>query len=71
MNKLTFKTNINCNGCLSKVQPVLDQEKKITEWAVDLQSDDRLLTVKTSDMSAEEVQSTVAKAGFEANAVSH
>ena len=64
MNTLKFKSNINCTGCLSKVTPVLNGEKSIQNWGVDLEHDDRILTVQTSGLSAEEVQKTVSKVGF-------
>ena len=64
MNTLKFKSNINCTGCLSKVTPVLNGEKSIQNWEVDLEHDDRILTVQTSGLSAEEVQKTVSNVGF-------
>ncbi len=69
MNTLKFKTNINCTGCLSKVTPFLDQENGIEKWEVDLQSDARVLTVETSNLDKEELQQTVQKAGFNAEAI--
>ncbi|ADR22042.1 hypothetical protein MATR_03240 [Marivirga tractuosa] len=69
MNTLKFKTNINCGGCLSKVTPFLNEEKNIKKWDVNLESDDRILTVETSDLTEEEVKKTVQKAGFKAEAV--
>lgn len=70
MKALKFKTNINCTGCLSKVKPVLDAEGQIEKWAVDLQSDDRILTVEAENLSSEEVRQVVAKAGFNAENIS-
>lgn len=70
MKALKFKTNINCTGCLSKVKPVLDGEGQIEKWAVDLQSDDRILTVESENLSSEEVRQVVAKAGFNAENIS-
>ena len=64
MKTLKFKSNINCTGCLSKVSPVLNEEKAIEKWDVDLESDDRILTVETSNLDAEKVKQTVQKAGF-------
>lgn len=61
--ELKFKSNINCHNCLAKVQPVLDAEDEITNWSVDLQSDDRILTVET-EMTPDEIRKTVLKAGF-------
>ncbi|MDF9799144.1 copper chaperone [Catalinimonas alkaloidigena] len=69
MNTLKFKTNINCGGCLSKVTPFLNEEKNIKKWDVNLESDDRILTVETSDLTEEEVKKTVQKAGFNADSL--
>ncbi|MBY5949813.1 hypothetical protein OU792_03050 [Algoriphagus sp. NF] len=64
MKTLKFKTNINCNNCLSKVSPKLNEETKIESWEVDLNSDDRILTVNSESITNEEVFKTVLKAGF-------
>lgn len=64
MKTQKFKTNIACGNCLSKVSPMLDAEPKINSWSVDLQSDDRILTVESEDITADEVFKTVLKAGF-------
>ncbi|WP_339924259.1 heavy-metal-associated domain-containing protein [uncultured Cyclobacterium sp.] len=69
MNTLKFKTNINCGGCLSKVTPFLNEEKEIEKWDVNLKSENRVLTVETSKLNAEEVKKTVQKAGFNAEAI--
>ena len=68
MKELKFKTNINCSGCLAKVTPVLDAKEGIAEWEVDLQDDERILTVETDGLTEEEVQAAVAEAGFSAKA---
>ncbi len=64
MKTQKFKTNINCGNCLAKVTPILNAESRIKSWEVDLKSEDRLLTVESEDMSAEDVFKTVIKAGF-------
>jgi copper chaperone CopZ len=66
MNTLKFKTNINCSGCLSQVTPFLNDERNIVKWNVNLESDDRILTVETSELTEEEVKKMVQKAGFKA-----
>ena len=71
MNTLKFKSNINCTGCLSKVTPVLNDEKDIEKWGVDLESDDRVLTVETSNLDAEKIKQTVQKAGFKLEELSN
>ncbi|MFC3414951.1 heavy-metal-associated domain-containing protein [Algoriphagus hitonicola] len=69
MKTLKFKTNINCHNCLAKVEPKLNEEPKIENWSVDLQSDDRILTVQSESITEEEVFKTVLKAGFIAKPV--
>jgi copper chaperone CopZ len=64
MKTQKFKTNIACGNCLAKVTPILDAESKINSWSVDLQSDDRILTVESDEITADEVFKTVLKAGF-------
>jgi len=64
MKKLTFKTNIQCGNCLSKVSPKLNEQLGIQTWQVDLQDPDRTLTVETDILNPEDIQKAVLKAGF-------
>ena len=52
MKELKFNTNINCMGCVSNVKPILDKESKIINWEVDLNSPDKILTVKSEEMTS-------------------
>ncbi|MBO9154950.1 heavy-metal-associated domain-containing protein [Chitinophaga sp. GCM10012297] len=69
MKTLKFKTNINCSGCVRSVSPHLDNEKEIAHWEVNIADPDKILTVSTSTLSAEEVEKAVKKAGFKAEAL--
>lgn len=64
MKTLKFKTNINCNNCLAKVTPKLNEQSGIQSWNVDLQDDERTLTVETEELQAEDIKKAVLKAGF-------
>ncbi|AMQ56913.1 heavy-metal-associated domain-containing protein [Algoriphagus sanaruensis] len=64
MKTLKFKTNINCNNCLAKVTPKLNEQSGIESWNVDLQDDERTLTVETEELQAEDIKKAVLKAGF-------
>ena len=64
MKKYTFKTNIQCSNCLSKVSPKLNEQTGIHTWQVDLQDPDRTLTVETDALNPEDIQKAVLKAGF-------
>ncbi|MDR1714901.1 MAG: heavy-metal-associated domain-containing protein [Prevotella sp.] len=60
----TFKTNINCGGCIAKVTPFLDEVKGISNWNVDTANKNKILTVVSDGISESEVIDTVQKAGF-------
>lgn len=67
METLKFKTNINCGNCLAKVTPKLNEQAGIESWSVDLEDPERTLTVKTTELEAEDIKKAVLKAGFIAN----
>jgi len=64
MRKLVFTSNIHCNNCLAKVTPVLNQEKQIKKWGVDLNSEDRILEVESETLSPDDVRNAVLRTGF-------
>lgn len=66
MKQYSFKTNINCGGCVAKVTPHLNDAKGIKEWKVDTANPNKVLTVQTENLKEEEVKSLVEKAGFKA-----
>lgn len=66
---LKFKTNINCGGCVSSVKPHLDNTKGIHQWTVDTTDKDKILTVKSDELSEEQIIEIVQKAGFKIHAL--
>jgi len=69
MAELLFKTNIKCNGCIAKVTPLLNDEKDIEKWNVDLASQDRILSVTTEKTEPAKVIELLGKAGYTAEAI--
>ena len=68
MKTQTFKTTINCGGCVRAITPVLNAEPAIASWQVDTANPGKVLTV-TGDVSAEQVERLLKEAGFEAEAL--
>ncbi|MFY0686620.1 MAG: heavy-metal-associated domain-containing protein [Cyclobacteriaceae bacterium] len=65
MKKLTYKTNINCGGCIQSVTPFLNEVDDIDSWKVDTDNPDKILTIEgEEDLSSKEIIDTVIKAGF-------
>ena len=69
MKTIRFKTNINCSNCLAKVAPSLNQKEGIVSWNVDLDNPDKILTVETESLMAEDIVKTVKRVGFEATEI--
>ncbi|MEO0898455.1 MAG: heavy-metal-associated domain-containing protein [Bacteroidota bacterium] len=63
MMTYTFKTNINCGGCVATVTPFLDKSE-IENWKVDTHSKDKILTVESNQLDQEGIMKLVAEAGF-------
>lgn len=59
-----FKTNINCGGCVASVKPHLDNADGVSEWNVDTNNKDKILTVKAAGITEEQVLDIIKKAGF-------
>ena len=65
MKILTFTSNMACNGCVSKVKPFLDELEGITKWEVDIENPQKILTVQSNELSADQIQEAVIKAGYQ------
>ena len=71
MEKIQFKTNIKCSGCVDKVTPYLNEVAGAANWEVDLQDPRKLLTVSVDKKpGAAEVIKAISDAGYRAEAVS-
>jgi copper chaperone len=70
MEKLKFKTNINCGGCIAKVTPYLDKVQGIKKWEVDINNLQKILTVEAEGITEKDVINTLAGAGYRAEILS-
>lgn len=63
MSTYVFKTNIHCNSCISKISPELNKNIEIESWEVDINSENKLLTIQT-DLNIQEIKEIIQKAGY-------
>jgi copper chaperone len=66
MEKIQFKTNIKCSGCVAKVTPHLDALEGVQQWEVDTTNPNKVLTVLADGVKANQIKETVQQAGFQA-----
>ena len=64
MTRYTYKTNINCGGCIATVTPYLQRLKGVENWEVDTKSPDKILKVEGANISSEAIEAAVTDAGF-------
>ena len=59
-----FKTNLNCGGCVAKVQSALDDAEGLSHWNVATDYADKILTVKSEGITEDEVITIIKSKGF-------
>ena len=64
MNTIKFKSNIKCNGCIAAINVKMNELVGENKWQVDLNSEDRILTVENDDISAKDVSEELSKLGY-------
>jgi copper chaperone len=64
MSTLKFKTNINCGSCVAKVTPALNELTGIDKWDVNINDANKILTVESSQLTAQDIQRTLEKVGY-------
>ncbi len=65
MEKLQFKTNINCFNCVRAVTNFINDVDGIQEWKVDTDNPDKILTVNGKKLQANAIIEAVEEAGFD------
>lgn len=63
--ELKFKTNLKCKGCVDSVKPTLDEIIEINDWKVDLNSENRILTVEGESIPVQKILESVNKLGYQ------
>jgi copper chaperone len=64
MSVYKYKTNLKCQGCISRLCTFLREIPEVESWEVDLDSDEKTLTVKSARDVGEEVIKAGEKAGY-------
>jgi copper chaperone len=62
---MQFKTNIHCQNCLRAVTGFLNEVPGITQWQVDTDNPDKILTVEGAAVDQKDVIAAVEEAGFD------
>jgi copper chaperone len=67
METIQFKTNIKCAACVATVTPFLNKAVGETNWQVETQNPNKLLTVEGA--TVDQVKEALKEAGYKAEPV--
>ena len=63
MKILKFKTNLKNQDNVSKVAPYLDNAENISNWQVDTESEDKILSVSGEKIDPQKIENALQEAG--------
>jgi copper chaperone len=66
MKILKFKTDVVNQDMLAKIAPALDQEKMISKWNLEPESEDHILSVSGEEITPAVVAKVLQEKGFQA-----
>jgi len=69
MKILKFTTNIENGEMLDTLAPFLDQEKRISQWNLDTESPEKILSVSGEELTPDLIVKAVESAGFDAKTI--
>ncbi|MGC6414132.1 MAG: heavy-metal-associated domain-containing protein [Bacteroidia bacterium] len=69
MNTIKFKSNIKCGGCIAAINEGMNEMVGENQWEVDLSSENRILTVKTENVTSEEISEKLKNLGYTAEKI--
>lgn len=64
METLVLKTNLHCNKCVSKIEPLLKNSGLIHSYSFNLEYPDNLVTVESENLGLKTVVSLFTRAGY-------
>ncbi len=70
MEALTLKTDLHCNSCVNKVEPILLSNSDIEEYTIDLEHPDKVISINGKDLNSQNLISKFHDAGYHAEVTS-
>lgn len=69
MEKISLKTDLSCQHCANKVEPVLKNDEGIKNYDINLKHPDSLVTIEYDGASIDNVIVKFNEAGYQAEKV--
>jgi len=69
MEKIILKTDLSCQHCVKKVEPVLKSEPGILDYSIDLQHPDKLVSISSDGVNVDSIIANFKAVGYTAEKV--
>jgi len=69
MEKIILKTDLSCPHCVKTVEPILKNTVGISDYSIDLEHPDKLVTISSEDANINSVITRFNAAGYKAEKV--
>jgi cation transport ATPase len=66
METIELKTNMHCEKCINKVEPVLKMDNNVTNWRFDMKHSDKLIIVDGDNIDVDNLINQIDKVGYTA-----
>ena len=70
MEALILKTDLHCNSCVNKVEPILISNSDIEDYTIDLEHPDKIISIKGKNLKSHDLISEFHDAGYHAEITS-
>lgn len=67
METTILKTDLHCDSCVSKIEPVLNADTSISDYSINLDHPDRIITINSEELDVQDIISKISKVGFKAD----
>lgn len=64
MEAITLKTDLHCGNCISKIEPILKEDVSVSEYKIDLDHPEKLVTIKGNGIDRESIISKIKNSGY-------
>ena len=71
MEAITLSTDLHCDSCLDKINPLLQDDPSIQEFDINLDHPRKLVTIQGNSLNTELLISKFENAGYHAELVSN
>ena len=61
-----MKTDLHCNSCVNKVEPILSSNPDIEEFTINLEHPDKIVSIKGKELNSQDLISKFQDAGYHA-----